>query len=617
MFFMENHHVICCQDNGYEYVAGLNRLFSILKASFIGLFFVIYSQCALADNVDDFLQRIYVSPYDCPDDQFIPQIDQYLKLRSVSPKQLIKVKVHKAQWLICVGKNDEAQAMLTNLLADSLMDKASQSFASVHYQLGYIFDVQEKPEKCDYYRQSEQLSKGKFSDIYLSSQLGLITVCNQHDQDIGVKLGRLFSLLQSYSDDDDIKSLAHIHNNIGLLFSSIGQRALAAEQYEKAYLLGLNVYEEKNQLAPLISLITAYTGSGDYENAKLMIEELGRRNVSVNTPLTNSWYHFAQSRQAYRTNNYASLRKSLRSWNVFLKQISHPTMHILYEWYVAAVCLHDEDRTCVSEFLQRQNDKSVAMPARLSKHLHYNGFLVKAHLFLGNVEAAQQSFDNYTFISLEKSKKQQTSARVLGVANLHNEIVGLESSLQEAQEQRLQIILLVFITILGLAVLAYLTLARYYLRKLATDPLTGLLNEHTVVAKIKKIKAPVGEKVNALALFDVHNFTAINAQYGYKAGEMALKHVAECLQQVTREKDIEGRIGADQFIICLINIEEVIATELLSRVQKALDEVAFKIDTGKTVEVCCNMHIYCSVDSLADADDVLAEIRSVSHKKSP
>jgi diguanylate cyclase (GGDEF)-like protein len=585
-----------------------------LRTPFLGLFFVAYSQCALADEVDDFIQKIQVSTYDCPDDQFIPQVDEYLKRRSVLPEQLLKLKVHKAHWLICVGKNDQAQVMLEGLLADPVMDRNSQSYASVHYQLGFIFDVQENPEQCDYYRKSEQLAEGKFSDIYLSSQLGLITVCDQDKQDIGIKLGRLFALLKSYSDGDDLKSLAHIHNNIGLLYASIGQRALAAEQYEKTYELGLNVYEEKNQVAPLISLITSYTGSGDYDKAKLMIEELGRRNLKVNTPLTNSWYHFAQSRQAYRTSDYESLRKSLRSWNVFLEQISNQTMQILSEWYTAALCLHDEDRACVSDFLQRQNDTSLAMPASLSKHTHYIGFLVKAHLFLGDVEAAKISFDNYSAITLEKIKNQQTSARVLGVAKLHNEVLGLETSLAEAEDRRLQTILLVLMTFLGLMALGYFTFGRRYLQKLASDPLTGLSNEHSVVAKIKKVQAPIDGKVNALALFDVSNFATVTAQYGYKAGELTLKQVAECLKHATREMDIVGRVGADQFIVCLVNIEDVVAQELFSRIQTALAEVSFKVGSGERIDVCSSMHVYKSVTSLSDADDVLAEIRSVIRK---
>lgn len=586
----------------------------IFKAWFLGLFFIAYSQSVLADKVDDFIGNIHVSTYDCPGDQYMSQVDEYLKRRIILPEQLRKLEVHKAHWLICVGKFDQAEMILETLLSDPAMLKNSQSYASVLYQLGFISDVQGKPEKCDYYRRSEKLAKGRFDDIYLSSQLGLITVCDQEKQDIGVKLGRLFALLKSYSNGDNLKSIAHIHNNIGLLYSSIGQMALAAEQYEKTYELGLNIYEEKNQLAPLISLITAYTGSGDYEKAKLIIEDLGQRNLKVNTPLSNSWYHFALSRQAYRTEDYESLRKSLRSWKVFIDQISSQTMQRLYDWHTAALCLHDEDRACVEDFLQNQNDTRSAMPARLVKHIHYIAFLVKAHLFLGDVEAANISFENYSAVALEKIKNQQSSARVLGVANLHNEIIGLETSLAEEQGQRLQLILLMLMIILVILAFVYLTLGRRYLRKLATDPLTGLSNEHSVVASIKKVKAPLEQKVNAVALFDVSNFTIMNAKYGYSAGELALKQVAKCLKQATREKDIVGRVAVDQFIVCLANIEDVIAQDLFSRLEQALADLSFSVGNGEKINVCSNMHVYSSINSLADADDVLAEIRSILRK---
>lgn len=582
----------------------------ILKNLFFVFLFISYSPRVLADNIDDFIQSIQVATYDCPDDKFMRQVNEYLSSPSVLPEQLIKFTVHKSHWLICVGKNDEAQIMLENLLSDPLMDKYSQSYANLHYQLGFIFDVQEKPEKCDFYRKSEQLAKNKFNDIYLSSQLGLITVCGNVDN-VGVKLGRLFSLLKSNLLKGDQKALAHIHNNIGLLYSSIGQRSLAADEYQKSYQIGLKVYEEKHQLNTLISIITAHSGSGDYKKAKLMIDELGKRNLAVNTSLSNSLFHFAQSRQAYRTNDYESLRKSLRSLDVFLKQTSNQTMQILYELYVASLCLYDEDEACVNDFLQKQNASTSAMPARLSKHLYYIAFLVKANLFLGNIEAAQISFDNYSSISLEKIKKQQASARVLGVANLHNEIIGLETSLAKSKEQRSQIIVVVLITILGLITLGYLFLSRGYLRKLASDPLTGLSNEHSVLSKIKKVKVPTDSKVNSLALFDVSNFTSVNVKHGYKAGELVLRQVADCLQQVTREQDIVGRVGANQFIVCLVNIEELLANELFSRVQTALADLRLNVGSKKTVEVHSNMHVYSSVNSLSDVDNVLAEIRSV------
>jgi hypothetical protein len=179
---------------------------------------------------------------------------------------------------------------------------------------------------------------------------------------------------------------------------------LAAEQYEKTYRLGLSVYYEKNQLAPLISVISAYTGIGDFESAKRMIEELRKGNLKVNTPLTNSWYHFAQGRYFYRIEDYASMRKSLRSWQVFLKQISNKEMNILFQWFSAALCLNDDDGVCVAKFLAKHQDPNTALTSRLSKHSHYFGFLVKAHLYLGDEQYASDSFEMYTSILNQKVK---------------------------------------------------------------------------------------------------------------------------------------------------------------------------------------------------------------------
>jgi hypothetical protein len=66
--------------------------------------------------------------------------------------------------------------------------------------------------------------------------------------------------------------------------------------------------------------------------------------------------------------------------------------------------------------------------------------------------------------------------------------------------------------------------------------------------------------------------------------------------------------------VCLVNIENEIAEELFSRIRKALTDVNFKLGNRDKVNVFSNMHVYSSVTSLSDAEEVLAEIRSVLRK---
>lgn len=590
-----------------------------MNLNFSALLFIVgfigFSSQAMPSEVKDFLINKQIRTYDCPEDEDMFRVDTFLSTHNITPEEKIGLQIFKSHWLICTGKNDQAKTILDDIVKAKIIDTSSRYYANLTYQLGFILDVNSDPASCNFYRQSKQLSKDKFNDIHLSSELGLITVCDQENQKIGLKLGRLFTLLKHYTEIDDVASIAHIHNNIGLLYSSIGQMGLAAEQYEKSYRLGLDVYEAKNALAPIISVISAYTGSGDLDKAALMIEELRLGNLKVNTPLTNNWYHYAQSRHFYRTGDYESMRKSMASWQVFLKQTSNQTLIRLHEWYQAALCLNDKDKVCVQAFLIGLEDENVNFPTRISKHIHFISFLVKAHLFLGEIELAELSFENYANTVSKKEKSQQNSARILGVANLHNEIFSLEQNLASAETKRIQTILVVLVLLVMFIGLVYLTLGRSYLKTLSTDKLTGLQNEQAVLANIKRVKLPVAGKINALALFDVNNFAEVNHQFGYMTGEVLLKKVAKCLSDVTRDKDIVGRVGADQFIVCLKSVEERTANDFFERILGSLSRLAVNNAGGITINIQSSMNIYSSEGRFSDLDDVIAEIRDVLGKK--
>lgn len=568
-----------------------------------------------ANEVDDFIRSAQVKTYDCPDDDQIKQLDSYLEQKSMTAAQSIQLQVIQAQGLICIGQYNAAQDKLHALMQNPAMQKESYSYASAHYQLGFILDIQEDPARCEYYTSAESLARDKFNDIFLSAQLGLLTVCAKKNQEISFKLGRLYTLIEKFMLKGDLESVAHIHNNIGLLYGDIGQNALAAEQYLKAYEIGLSVYEPKNQIAPLISVISAYMGSGDFDNAKKMIDELDRANLKVNTPLSNSWLRFAQSRYFYQTGKFELMRNSMRKWKVYFSQVSDSRMESLFAWYQTALCLVDKDRECVTQFLQQRETEDAIKPTRLSRNKDYLRFLVEANLFLGNIDKTSQAFNQYANTLADKIRAQQSSARVLGVAKLHGEIIALEATLAESEKRHIQTILIILITFLVVILLLYFTLGRKYIRKLSTDPLTGLRNEQSALAEIKRVKTPVKGKINALALFDMTNFTAVNSQFGYLAGELLIKKVASCLTQVTREKDIIGRLGADQFIVCLVNLNDNVATELFERIHKVLTEVVFNAEVGEKVNVDSSMSMYLAQEGFNDLELIIEDMRKAHLEK--
>ncbi|MFT5674902.1 MAG: diguanylate cyclase (GGDEF)-like protein [Paraglaciecola sp.] len=581
----------------------------------IALAFIHLNSQADTKEIDTFIQGVDVKTYDCPNSDMVPELDSMLQDTSLPIQQTFRLSVLKAHWLICVGKYKQGTELLQSFINNDELDTSSRAYASATYQIGFILDVQEQPQRCDYYREAELLAKDRFNDIHLSAQLGQITVCNSDGTDMGKKLGKLFILLEEFTNKKDKPAIAHIHNNIGLLYGGIGQNALAAEAYEKAYLIGLDVYEKKNQIAPLMSLITALMGTGNFEKANLMIEQLRLANLKVNTPLSNIWLQFAKAQYSYRTENFEELRASLWKWKVFQKEVSNEQMDGLYSWYSAAMCLHDEDKECLRLYLESIAKDDSGRKTQISANRNYLSFLVEANLFLEDIPAIQTSFRRFSDVIMEKVFSQQESGKILGVAKLHSELLTLEANLVIAKKQQVKSMVLIALIIIALLTILYFVFGRRFLRKISTDPLTGLRNESSALAKIKRIARPSEGKANVLALFDVKNFTEVSNEIGHMTGKLALKSVANCLKQATREQDVVGRVGGDQFIVCSINIEDVIAKALFERVQRTLADMAFNAGTGDRINIDSTMSIYSSTDKFDDLDEVLNDMRDSLRKR--
>lgn len=588
-------------------------VFTWLWSLFIfGLPFTGYSYAS--EEITRFIETATGKTFDCPEQKVIDQVENYLSLEGLNLGQLRGLQSLKSHHLICLGDYEGARKLISLVVNSEAVDKNSHYFAMAHYQLGFIYDVQGNSKKCEQYERAEQFGEGKFDDIYLSARLGQITECADNKEELGLNLGSLYALLESYTAKNDPASVAHIHNNIGLLYGRIGQSALAAEQYEKAYKIGLEVYEPKNQIAPLMSVINASISIGEYEKTMNMIEELGKARVKLNTPLIHNWYYYSLARYFYMKADFLALKSSLENWADYIDQVSSRSLRDLFDWYSAKVCLYEKNRACVQSFITEFNAKDTSQRTRSSKHREFLRFLVEANFFLGDATATEKVFSRYADGMHEKIRFQQASARVLGVAQLHRDIILLEADLQAAEHRRVASIAMVLGIALSVLLLIYFVGFRPYLRRLNLDPLTGLLNEQSVMQQIKSVKAPIAGRVNALAMFDLGKCIEANMSLASIGLGVLIKRVAICLQDVTREHDIAGRLGADQFLVCLRNIEEQKATELFGRIQNALSNIIVTAENTQKIDVNSCIHVYSSLNDLSDVDSVLAEIRNVLRK---
>ncbi|MPW26560.1 diguanylate cyclase [Alkalibaculum sp. M08DMB] len=96
------------------------------------------------------------------------------------------------------------------------------------------------------------------------------------------------------------------------------------------------------------------------------------------------------------------------------------------------------------------------------------------------------------------------------------------------------------------------------------DQLTGLYNRAFYEEELHRLDT-IRNLPLSIIMADVNNLKLINDAFGHAMGDKLLKKAAEVIQSCCREDDIIARVGGDEFIILLPNMEDKDAKNLISR----------------------------------------------------
>ncbi|MCA9779051.1 MAG: diguanylate cyclase, partial [Candidatus Eremiobacteraeota bacterium] len=116
------------------------------------------------------------------------------------------------------------------------------------------------------------------------------------------------------------------------------------------------------------------------------------------------------------------------------------------------------------------------------------------------------------------------------------------------------------------------------------DALTNLLNRRAFEERMDEEFSVTRRHglVSCLAILDIDHFKSINDNYGHPAGDRVLQEVARRLGQATRQSDLIGRYGGEEFIVCLSGIQP---GEAASLVEKLRAQVSTERIPGDDLEV--------------------------------
>lgn len=121
-----------------------------------------------------------------------------------------------------------------------------------------------------------------------------------------------------------------------------------------------------------------------------------------------------------------------------------------------------------------------------------------------------------------------------------------------------------------------------------TDRLTGLMTAEPIESRLEremaattgseKRKPRAGVENFLLCAMDLKGFRAINNRIGHQAGDQALKNVAKALNKAVRSNDLVGRIGGDEFLLVLWNVDFLHIQATLKRILDAIRSASNGLD---------------------------------------
>jgi diguanylate cyclase (GGDEF)-like protein len=140
------------------------------------------------------------------------------------------------------------------------------------------------------------------------------------------------------------------------------------------------------------------------------------------------------------------------------------------------------------------------------------------------------------------------------------------------------------------------------------DPLTKLWNRRHILSHIEQGLAWLNRgRPMAVVMIDLDQFKRVNDSRGHLEGDQVLQSVADALRRSTREVDVVGRYGGDEFVIVLPDTNQDEGRVAGNRFVTAIREVGMKFDPAGPVTASAGLSIARPGDSvetvLKRADD--------------
>ncbi|MBR9728514.1 diguanylate cyclase [Shewanella intestini] len=389
---------------------------------------------------------------------------------------------------------------------------------------------------------AQQLYESINMPYWATYNLGELAATYRRFGDATTALKYQKQLEQRYIDDDKIFDANELSIQIGYSLSTLKRYDEAIKRFKKSRQFAIDNEDPILAADMAISIASEYIKQGKFSQAKLLIEQ-EKDNIPSDFSAPYSYLTYTQAQLAHHENQPTKALKLLnRSLEAFVKNNNQRGI---------------SDVEMLTSQVHASNEQWHQAYIALQQYLVTHKKLDQKLLDERNAEM-QARFDT--------SKIKRENQLLLKAA--------------EAKEQRLMMmerndVLQIIVIILSSIILVFLSIFAYKslikqrtFRQLAlTDELTGLSNRRDTYSHGHRfLKQAISQnKPLSIISFDADHFKAVNDALGHDTGDKVLMKLAELTATMMRDSDIVGRVGGEEFLILLPNINKNTAVEIAKR----------------------------------------------------
>ena len=511
------------------------------------------------------------------------------------------------------GKYALSVERFTHLLNEAKSDGNINNKNLFNYQLCFTLNEQGRYHQANFYCSSLEASLNAGNTAHLPLDLAYRVIANNYDhrgeyQQALTKYAMLLSVLPANSDPTGI------YNDAALVMVELGQYDQAKDYLRQALTMrkatgsALEVAQVEHSLATLFRRLNQYQmAEKHYQNALLILQEekfyygLGLSYLGLGFTLLES----GDDNKAL-TYLHKSLELGKQTQNVRLQLESHIA---LARAYLSPKTLSQAKANVTSALTLEKHNSAPALKAQAllinSKIEQHRENFESALLYYKqytNLELATRDSNNIKALeALDLTKKELEHELRLVEARNSKEIKKLEFDELKSQQRTYNFIVVCLLGLVSIVSLAH----RDAKRKAQFDDLTGVLNRASVINQIKtQPAANRSENQHVLALFDLDKFKDINDIYGHPTGDKVLRYICDSLSAKLHKGELIGRLGGEEFILLLTNVDEVDVPFRINSLHKTISEKHIYSESNQALKVTASMSYLSTSKSLKDFDEL-------------